>query len=101
ANSDMAGPSRLPRLVLTASLTQNPLSQSDNRAAFFRQTDESVRHDEAEFRVVPADKGFDGDDAPLAKIDLRLIVDAELAFDQPTTNAVDQHPLFICRLVHP
>jgi hypothetical protein len=69
----------LQRGDLFAGLEQNPLADGDDEAGLFGKGNEGVWTDEAELGAVPAQKGFDAEDAAVSEGDLRLIEDFELA----------------------
>ena len=69
----------LPGLVLPAGFVQHPIADRHDQAGFLGDRNEFDRRHHAQRRVVPADQRFDREDAPRAQVDLRLIVQDELA----------------------
>src|SRR3954451_20343219 len=76
----------LPRLILGASLFDNPAPDRNDQACVFRERDELVWTHEALGWVLPAKQRFHADDASIRKIHLGLVIKCELT----TRNGLSQ-----------
>src|SRR6185312_16840566 len=75
-------PLGLPELELLAGRIENPLSQRQDGSGLLGNGDEGARHQQAPRLVIPPDQRLKTDNAPVGELDLRLIVELELALVQ-------------------
>ena len=68
-----------PCFHLPAGRTQHPITEAHHQSGLFGQWYEFGRRDEAECPVLPPHQGFEADELAARQIDLRLIVQAQLA----------------------
>ena len=69
----------LPLDELAAGFCEAPGAEGDDESGFFGEGDECGGREEAAAGVVPADEGFEADDAVGAEVDFGLIEHDELA----------------------
>lgn len=71
-----------PGARLTAGLADHPFSDRENQPGFLSQRNELIRCDKTFSRIIPAQERLDPDDLLGCQVDLRLVVQLELAFGQ-------------------
>src|SRR5258707_12301510 len=86
AHLDGLEPGVWPGLGLGAGALQYPGADRLNRPGLFGQRYELPRRQPAQFRIVPAEQGFDRVDFAAGEADLRLIVNLELAVLESTAE---------------
>ena len=73
---------------MAAGLVQNPSTDRYDQLAVSDQRSELVRLDQPILRMMPAEQRLDGDQAPAREVELRLVVDLELAPIQGVTEVL-------------
>ena len=93
ADSKVGQPEDAHRSGVRAGLMEHPLRDVENRPDLLRDSDETVRLDDAQQRMVPAQQRLGGDDPAGLEIDDRLIENGELAARQRLPQIqLEAHP---------
>ena len=77
-----AMPSVMPKLELAACLLEHPMAERQHRAGPLGDRNEGGGREQAARLVVPPDQRLEPDDASRGELDLRLVVELELALLQ-------------------
>lgn len=90
----------LPGFRLFAGGSEYPLADTFDQAGFLRQGNEIERRDQPALGMLPAQQGLDTDDAALAQIQLRLVIDLQFLTRQGMAQALFHGQPFQAAGVH-
>jgi hypothetical protein len=66
-----------PGLRLPTGFAQHPVADRIDQPGFFGNVNEAIRHDQAQFRMQPADQRLDTNDQAVFQADQRLVMENE------------------------